>query len=178
MYNNVSKLPYFISRSLFMFIFEINTAVAMNNKPNMRILLTDDDEDDREFFAEAIVDLHLNYPVEFCKNGIELIDRLSDLNSDIPDIIFLDLNMPLLSGLETLQQIREDTKFKHIPVIAIYSTSSTEEGIKDTYSLGANAYIVKPIEFNDLKKILKKVIETNWEEKLKKEAMDSFIISL
>lgn len=63
----------------------------MNATANIRILLTDDDEDDREFFAEAIADLQLKYPVAFCKNGVELLDRLHNQNTDIPDIIFLDL---------------------------------------------------------------------------------------
>lgn len=150
----------------------------MNNKENLKILVTDDDIDDREFFAEAVADLDLNSPVEFCKNGLELLDRLYDTNCEIPDIIFLDLNMPVLSGFETLQQIREDGRFKDIPVIAIYSTSATEDGIKNTFGLGANAYIVKPISFSDLKKLLKKVIEIDWKERLEDAKIESFVITV
>ncbi|MBF4491008.1 response regulator [Flavobacterium sp. JLP] len=150
----------------------------MDNKENIRILLTDDDADDREFFADAIADIHLNFPVEFCKNGLELVNRLYDKNLGIPDIIFLDLNMPIMSGIESLKQIRDDSKFKNIPIIAIYSTSATEDGIRDTFGLGANAYIVKPTDFNDLKKLLKKVIEMDWKEKLKKLEYESFIITI
>lgn len=150
----------------------------MNTKNNIKILVTDDDEDDRDFFAEAVADLHLTNPVEFCKNGVELLDRLYDKKNDIPDIIFLDLNMPILSGFETLQQIREDIKFKDVPVIAIYSTSATEDGVKNTFGLGANAYIVKPIVFSDLKKLLKKVIETDWKEKLEHAEIESYVITI
>lgn len=150
----------------------------MNINENIKILLTDDDEDDREFFAEAVEDLDLNHPVEFCKNGIELLDRLGDTTLGIPDIIFLDLNMPILSGFETLQQIREDVRFKDVPVIAIYSTSATIDGINNTFGLGANAYIIKPIAFSDLKKLLKKVIETDWQEKLKHAKIESYIITV
>ncbi|OXG04392.1 response regulator receiver domain-containing protein [Flavobacterium araucananum] len=150
----------------------------MNINENIRILLTDDDEDDREFFAEAVEDLHLNHPVEFCRNGVELLDRLNDKKFEIPDIIFLDLNMPILSGFETLQQIREDSRFKDIPMIAIYSTSATIDGITNTFGLGANAYIVKPVAFGDLKKLLKKVIETDWQEKLKHAKIESYIITV
>ncbi|MDR7210319.1 response regulator [Flavobacterium piscis] len=149
----------------------------MNKKKNIRILLTDDDEDDREFFADAIVDLQLNFPVEFCKNGLELLNRLYDKDLDIPDIIFLDLNMPGMSGFETLQQIREDIRFKNIPVIAIYSTSATSDSIKSTFGLGANAYLVKPVSFEDLKKLLRKVIEMDWGEKSKSSEMESYIIT-
>ncbi|WP_210418028.1 response regulator [Flavobacterium sp. KBS0721] len=145
---------------------------------NIKILLTDDDEDDRDFFAEALEDLDLDYPIEFCKNGVELLDRLYDANLPIPDIIFLDLNMPILSGFETLQQIRENDKFKDIPVIAIYSTSATVDGIKSTFGLGANAYVVKPLAFNDLKILLKKVIELDWTEKLSDASIETFVITV
>lgn len=150
----------------------------MKTRENIRILLTDDDEDDREFFGQAIADLDLNYPVEFCKNGVELLDRLYDKSTDIPDIIFLDLNMPKLSGIETLKKIREDERFKNIPVIAIYSTSATIDGIKGTLGLGANVYIVKPISFSDLKKIIAKVIETDWKEKSTETNIESFVITI
>jgi CheY-like chemotaxis protein len=150
----------------------------MNNKDNIRILLTDDDQDDRDFFAEAVQDIDLKFPVEFCQNGLELLKRLYDSTLFIPDIIFLDLNMPIMSGFETLQQIREDILFKHIPVIAIYSTSATEEGVKNTFRLGANAYVVKPTDFNDLKKLVKKVIQMDWKERLKHSKFESFIIAL
>ncbi|MCD0472458.1 response regulator [Flavobacterium sp. JAS] len=150
----------------------------MNNRQNIRVLLTDDDEDDRDFFADAIADLQLNFPVEFCKNGLELLNRLYDKNLHVPDIIFLDLNMPVMSGFETLQQIREDVQFKNIPVIAIYSTSATSDSIKSTFGLGANAYVVKPISFDDLKKLLKKVIEMDWNGKLSNSQIESFIITI
>jgi len=150
----------------------------MNAKTNIKILLTDDDEDDRDFFAEALEDLDLDYPIEFCKNGVELLDRLYDANLPIPDIIFLDLNMPILSGFETLQQIRENDKFKDIPVIAIYSTSATVDGIKSTFGLGANAYVVKPLAFNDLKILLKKVIELDWTKKLSDARIETFVITV
>jgi CheY-like chemotaxis protein len=83
-----------------------------------------------------------------------------------------------MSGFETLQRIREDIQFKDTPVIAIYSTSATEEGIKNAFALGANAYVVKPIAFEDLKKLLKKVIEMDWKEKLRNSKIESFVITI
>jgi CheY-like chemotaxis protein len=150
----------------------------MKTKENVRILCTDDDEDDREFFAQAIADLHLNSPVVFCKNGPELLARLGDKNTDIPDIIFLDLNMPILSGLETLQKIREEDRFKNIPIIAIYSTSTTIDEVRNTFGLGANVYIVKPISFGDLKKIIVKVIETDWKKNFQDAKIESFMLTI
>lgn len=150
----------------------------MKTKENIRILLTDDDEDERDFFGQAIKDLDFKYPLEFCKNGVELLDHLHEKSSNIPDIIFLDLNMAILSGFETLQKIRTNDLFKNIPVIAIYSTSSTMTGINAAFGSGANAYIVKPVSFKDLKKIIIKVIETNWEEKSVDTKIESFIITI
>jgi CheY-like chemotaxis protein len=150
----------------------------MNINKNIKILLTDDDEDDRAFFAEAIDDLSLNNSVEFCKNGLELLQRLQNKALGIPDIIFLDLNMPIMSGFETLQQIRADVRFKDVPVIAIYSTSATMDGVKHTFGLGANAYIVKPVNFNDLRTLLKKVMEIDWQEKLQNLKLESYIITV
>ena len=83
-----------------------------------------------------------------------------------------------ISGFETLQQIREDEKFKNIPIIAIYSTSATIDGVKNTFGLGANAYVVKPIAFSDLKKLVKKVIEIDWEVKLSDVRIESFVITV
>jgi len=150
----------------------------MDDKKNIRILMTDDDADDRDFFSDAITDIDLTFPVEFCTNGLELLNRLWDKNLSLPDIIFLDLNMPIMSGFESLKQIRDDARFKDIPVIAIYSTSATEDGIKNTFGLGANAYIVKPTDFYVLKKLLKKVIEMDWKQRLEHLEMESFIITV
>ncbi len=86
--------------------------------------------------------------------------------------------MPMMTGFESLKQIRNDTKFKDILIIAIYSTSATQEGIKNTFGLGANAYIVKPTDFNDLKKLLKKVFEMDWKERVGDLKIDSFIITV
>jgi len=70
--------------------------------------------------------------------------------------------MPILNGIECLKEIKQNDKFKDI-AIAIYSTSSSEEDIENTFVLGANIYIKKPSNFNDLKKILSDVVTINWQ---------------
>lgn len=149
----------------------------MNNKENLKILLTDDDPDDRELFKEAISELHLKHPVEYCVNGLELLERLKGVGEN-PDLIFLDLNMPMLSGVETLEEIRKDPRFKNIPIIAIYSTSSSEEDQKKTFLSGANAYVTKPVCFTQLKLLLEKVIETDWSKQIADSKMETFVISI
>ena len=145
---------------------------------NIKILLADDDQDDREFFAEAISSLDLKYPVEYFKDGKELLVRISNGDLVLPDLVFLDLNMPIMSGFETLEQIREDIRFNDIPVIVIYSTSPHPDGIIKAFGFGANAYIIKPISFNDLKTLLTKVLEMYSMHQFKQSTLESFIISI
>jgi CheY-like chemotaxis protein len=79
-----------------------------------------------------------------------------------PHILFLDLNMPRKSGMDCLLEIRNTDHLKDIP-IAIYSTSSSEEDIENTFIKGANVYITKPSGFKELKQILEEVITINWQ---------------
>ena len=126
------------------------------------ITLADDDEDDRLFFTDAFDELKINTVVNTVKNGRELINFLDHPETVLPNIIFLDLNMPILNGIECLKEIKQNDRFKDI-AIAIYSTSSSEEDVENTFVLGANIYIKKPSNFNDLKKILSDVVTVNWQ---------------
>lgn len=126
------------------------------------ITLADDDEDDRLFFSDAFDELKINTVVNTVKNGRELINFLDHPETVLPNIIFLDLNMPILNGIDCLKELKQNDKFKDI-AIAIYSTSSSEEDIENTFVLGANIYIKKPSNFNDLKKILSDVVTINWQ---------------
>ena len=127
-----------------------------------RIILADDDEDDRMFFKDAFDELKMNTTVQTAKHGKELLECLSEETTLLPNIIFLDLNMPIMNGIECLKVIKKNKKWKDI-VIAIYSTSSSEKDIEDTFVLGANIYIKKPSDFNSLKKVLSDVVTINWQ---------------
>lgn len=126
------------------------------------ITLADDDEDDRMFFTDAFEELKINTVVNTVNDGVALMDFLNAEETILPNIIFLDLNMPLKSGIECLKEIKADSKFKDI-VIAIYSTSSSEEDIENTFVLGANIYIKKPSHFEKLKDALSEVVTLNWQ---------------
>jgi CheY-like chemotaxis protein len=126
------------------------------------ITLADDDEDDRMFFTDAFEELKINTVVNTVNDGVALMNFLNAPESILPNIIFLDLNMPLKSGIECLKEIKADSKFKDI-VIAIYSTSSSEEDIENTFVLGANIYIKKPNNFEKLKEVLSEVVTINWQ---------------
>ena len=90
------------------------------------------------------------------------MEYLSKPETILPNILFLDLNMPRKNGFECLLDIRKDPKYKDI-AIAIYSTSSSEEDIENTFVHGANIYIKKPSDFNTLKKVLSEVVTLNWQ---------------
>ncbi|MES2241095.1 MAG: response regulator [Bacteroidota bacterium] len=126
------------------------------------ITLADDDEDDRMFFTDAFDELKINTVVNTVNDGVALMDFLNASETVLPNIIFLDLNMPLKSGIECLKEIKADGKFKDV-VIAIYSTSSSEEDIENTFVLGANIYIKKPSNFGKLKEVLSEVVTLNWQ---------------
>ena len=128
----------------------------------MHILLADDDEDDRVFFSEAIMELKMDNKLTLFTNGNGLMDYLVLPDIKLPHILFLDLNMPCKTGIDCLKEIRANTRFKDISV-AIYSTSSSEKDIEDTFIEGANIYIKKPNDFVTLKKVIKEVLNMNWQ---------------
>lgn len=143
----------------------------------IHIMLADDDEDDRNFFSDAISDLKTTNKLTVFKNGKELMDHLENPNSIKPDILFLDLNMPCKTGHECLKEIRSNEKYKDIS-IAIYSTSSSDKDIEETFVGGANIYIKKPNDFSKLKKVLKEVININWQFHTSKLNKDTFFFSI
>ncbi|CAM4092027.1 MULTISPECIES: response regulator [Flavobacterium] len=141
------------------------------------ITLADDDEDDRLFFTDAFDELKINTVVNTFKNGKELLDFLNHPESVLPNIIFLDLNMPILNGIDCLKEIKKNDKFNNI-AIAIYSTSSSEQDVENTFVLGANIYIKKPSDFNTLKKVLSDVVTINWQYHTSGLNKDNFLLRL
>lgn len=123
----------------------------------MVVLLADDDEDDRDFTREAMLQVNPESEVRFVADGQELLDYLrrdgpySDPGSDtkIPDVVLLDLNMPRMTGSEALSAIRSDESLRGLPVVVL-TTSRREEDVSDCYERGANSYISKPSTFTDL----------------------------
>ena len=134
----------------------------ITHQDSMHILLVDDDEDDRAFFSEAIQELKMNNKLTLFKDGNDLMDYLILPEIKLPHVLFLDLNMPGKTGIDCLKEIRSNTRFKDVS-IAIYSTSSSEKDIEDTFVGGANIYIKKPNDFSKLKKVIKEVVNMNWQ---------------
>ncbi|MBA9074542.1 CheY-like chemotaxis protein [Flavobacterium gossypii] len=143
---------------------------------NLRICLVDDDKDDRETFQDAFNELNSNNVLMTFKNGLEAIDYLNAIE-DVPDIIFLDLNMPIMGGLETLREIRKNERYKLLSVV-IYSTSSSEKDIEETLVAGANIYITKPTNYRVLKDMLTKVMKMNWQYHTSELDKDTFVFAI
>lgn len=127
----------------------------------LKIILVDDDEDDCFLFQDAIEEMGSQISLATVNTCEELMHMLHLPNRKLPDIIFLDLNMPGQNGKECLEEIRKHQNLKHIPV-AIYSTSDSEKDIAETFQKGANLYIQKPREFNKIKKVINEVANMNW----------------
>lgn len=141
------------------------------------IILADDDEDDRLFFTDAFEELKMTTKVSTYDDGAYLMDYLNQEDAILPNILFLDLNMPRKSGMECLKEIKENPRFNNI-VIAIYSTSASEEDIENTFVKGANIYIKKPSSFKVLKKVLSNVVTTNWQYHTNGLNKDNFLLRL
>jgi len=115
-------------------------------------LLIDDDEDDRDFFAIVLDGCGQPYNLIAASSGANGLGLLKSADS-VPDYIFLDLNMPLLSGKECLERIRKMVHLQQVPVI-IYSTSSYFKDIEDTRQLGATFFLTKSADIDTLSRIL------------------------
>lgn len=128
----------------------------------LHVLLADDDEDDRTFFKEALQEIKVKTVVTLVNDGLQLMNYLNQPGNKLPNVIFLDLNMPVKSGLECLREIRKNKRLRDL-AIAIYSTSSSDENIEEAFVQGANIYIKKPSDFSMLKNVLEQVINLNWQ---------------
>jgi len=147
------------------------------NKEYIHIILADDDEDDRLFFTDAFEELKISTKVQTYNDGSELMEYLNSEDAILPEILFLDLNMPKKNGIECLKEIKANDKFSDI-AIAIYSTSSSEEHIEETFVTGANIYIKKPNDFETLKKVLSDVVTINWQYQTSGLNKDNFLLRI
>jgi CheY-like chemotaxis protein len=117
------------------------------------LVMVDDDEDDCYLLEAALKDARFNCTFRCVQNGLEIMDYLERSGqyqdpkaAPYPDLIFLDLNLPLMNGREVLARLKTDPRFRSIPVI-ILTTSCDIEDVKVCYDLGANSYIIKQAHF-------------------------------
>jgi len=119
-------------------------------------LLADDDLDDAELFSEAVMNLDPHVDFRHVVDGNKILNFLENQQEKMPDIIFLDINMLLVTGWECLTMIKNNEKYQHIPVI-MYSTSGSSMDKQKAKKLGASGFLTKPSDFRTLVSILKKL---------------------
>lgn len=133
--------------------------LQQQNTPRI-IYLADDDEDDRLLFLDAVQELSLPVTVKASEDGNQLLNTLFKADEALPEIIFLDINMPVKNGFQCLEEIRSK-QFNDIKVIML-STSRSPDNINLSYQLGADFYAVKPSTFQELKKLLQSILTIDW----------------
>jgi CheY-like chemotaxis protein len=124
-------------------------------KTSNRILLIDDDVDDQLYFRDAVNEINPSITCEIANNGKEALQQIEI--PPLPDIIFLDLNMPVMNGFECLSSLKKKGRYQDIPVV-IFTTSKNADDISRTRELGASFFFTKPTDFNTLCHKLKTII--------------------
>lgn len=120
------------------------------------LLLVDDDADDRELFAEALASVDSTITCSFSENAEEALAKLG-AEKDQPNLIFLDINLPGMSGWECLKRMKGNDQFSNIPVV-IYTTSSHQRDKQVAEDLGALCLITKPSDYKQLINLLDAII--------------------
>jgi CheY-like chemotaxis protein len=143
--------------------------------PPKYIFLADDDIDDRELFEDALREVCTETILTVARNGNELMSKLDKAVPAVPDLIFLDLNMPVKNGFECLAEIKAANTLKDIKIV-IFSTSSEADSMNKVYEQGADFYICKPDSFPKLKHIISKVLSIDWDAHATQPSRDSFVL--
>ena len=125
------------------------------------LMIVDDDSDDRDFFSRALNKIDSSAECLFAVNGEDALKILRNGIKQLPDFIFLDLNMPRMDGKTCLCELKKDEKLKEIPVI-VFSTSSRQKDIEETHDLGAAYFLTKQPDFKKLQLEIVFVINQNW----------------
>ncbi|MEO7297676.1 MAG: response regulator [Verrucomicrobiota bacterium] len=134
---------------------------------NRLILLAEDDSGDVLLMKHALEKAGVTHPMNVVSDGEEAIFYIQGTGAfadrqthPFPSVLLLDLNMPKKSGFEVLQWIRSQNEFKRLPVVVL-STSNQEQDVRKAYDLGANSYLTKPSNFDELVEMVK-MVDTNW----------------
>ena len=121
----------------------------------LTILSAEDDLDDQFLIKEAIEEAGIQASVNFVSDGLTLIEKLTkQYRGSLPDILLLDLNMPVMDGITVLKVLRERKDFDDLPII-ILTTSNNQNEIDQCYSLGAKSFITKPSSFKGMVEVVK-----------------------
>jgi CheY-like chemotaxis protein len=124
------------------------------------ILLVEDDQVDAMTVRRALKELHVMNPLQHVENGEEALHYLRDTANSRPCLILLDLNMPIMGGIEFLQIAKKDTALKGIPVVVL-TTSEEQEDKVETFQLGVAGYMRKPVDYPNFVEMIR-AIDAYW----------------
>jgi CheY-like chemotaxis protein len=142
----------------------------------LNIILAEDDFADRLLFEEAIEELPVSVQINTFSNGDELMEWLIRKKTKLPDVLFLDLNMPRKNGFAALGEIKRNTKLQDLPVI-IFSTATNNEMIKQVFKDAAHYYIRKPADFGELKELIYKSLKLIADNDMSLPGKESFMLT-
>lgn len=141
----------------------------------LNILLADDDTDDCLFFEDALAGTPLYTKFTAVHDGEQLMKLLNNETYKLPDVLFLDLNMPRKNGFECLAEIKLNKKLKALPVV-VFSTSFEQEVVNRLYNNGAQYFIRKPAEFSLYKKIILHTLTLIMQKDISQMAKEDFVL--
>jgi CheY-like chemotaxis protein len=147
---------------------------AVSKGKTLNVVLADDDVDDQILFQDAVSESEIPVKLKTVSDGQMLMKFLDGVSENIPDVIFLDLNMPCMNGFECLDLIRNTKELSDIPIV-IFSTSVNKTDIISTYNKGANLYFPKPYSFEHLVVSLRKLFSMDKNEILKQRGIESYL---
>ena len=145
-------------------------------KEPLQVLLADDDRDDRELFEDALNETGVQAELTTVNDGQELIDHLKDPSIPDPDILFVDINMPVKSGDKAVAEIKADPDLKNIPTVML-STSDTPDVVEKSFKAGADLYVQKPSSYRNFVKLLQNVFAFHWAGRLLRTAWNRFFVN-
>jgi CheY-like chemotaxis protein len=138
----------------------VNNARKTKMRSSMPVMIIEDDAADVLIIKRAIKELHIKNELVQVNNGEEGLEYLKNHSNSAPCIIFLDLNMPKMNGIEFLKIIKNDDKLKEIPVIAL-TTSQNHDDIANCFKSGIAGYIVKPVDYKKFVKAIR-IVDLYW----------------
>ena len=139
------------------------------------IILADDDTDDCLFFKEALEELPESTHLTTVYDGEQLMEQLTQNIGELPNVVFMDINMPRKKGCQCLYEIKHDDKLKQLPVV-VFSTSFDKETVTQMYDNGAHYYLRKPNSFSKLKQGISQALTNIEKYNFTQPPKDNFII--
>ncbi len=127
--------------------------MKVTNKP---ILLVEDDQVDTMTVKRALKEIHVTNPLVHLENGEEAVHYLRDAEREKPCIILLDLNMPIMNGIEFLQVVKHDDQLKRIPVVVL-TTSEEQQDKVNSFNLGVAGYMAKPVDYRQFVEVMRSI---------------------